>query len=130
MNGVISLQDILPTPFHRWESFLYRRYPLIVGSFLLALFAVVAGLFCFPFSGVLLGLLFFLVGSFFLVALIVLSATWFCLAVAVFGAFRWALLGLVHRYATGVASKSENPQHKPDPAGERSNLWDRWLDGS
>jgi hypothetical protein len=129
MDGPTPFQGILPTPFRRCEWF-FDRFPLMVGSFLLALFAVVAAILCFPFSGVLLGLLFVLVGSFFLVALVVVSVAWFCLAVAIFGAIRWTLLGLVRRNAAGVASKSENPQHKPEPAGERSDLWDRWLDGS
>jgi hypothetical protein len=129
MDGPTLFQDIVTTPFPRCEWFL-DRFPRMVGSFLLALFAVVAGLLCFPFSGVLMGLLFVLVGSFFLVALVVVSATWFCLAVAIFGAIRWALLGLVRRNATGVASKSEDPQDKPEPSRGRSDLWDRWLDGS
>ncbi len=121
---------LIPTRFHRWESFLDRRYSLIVGSFLLALFAVVAGLLFFPFSGVLMGLLFFLVGSFFLVSLIVISAAWFFMAVAVFGAIRHTLFGPDHGGAPSLASNVESQQHKPEPAGERSELWDRWLDGS
>jgi hypothetical protein len=121
---------LMPTPGRRSESFLDRRFPLMVGSFLLALFAVVAGLLFFPFSVVLMGLLFFLVGSFFLVSLIVLSATTFLFAVAVFGAIRRTLLGLVRRFATGMASKSDDRQQKPELAGGRGDLWDRWLDGS
>lgn len=121
---------LIPTRFPCWESFLDRRYPLIVGSFLLALFAVVAGLLFFPFSGVLMGLLFFLVGSFFLVSLIILSATFFFLAAAVFGAIRQALIGWLNSHAIEVTSKSEDRRQKPGLAGERSDLWDRWLDWS
>ncbi len=118
------------TPAYRSESSLARRLPLIVGAYLLMLFAVVAGLIIFPFSGILMGMLFFLVGSFFLVSLMILSATSLVFSVAVLGAIRRRLLGVAPWYATGVASKSEDRRSKDGSAEGRSDLWDRWIDGS